>query len=116
MDDFHWVAGVPFSTDPHALRGRLSKHGGTLVLHHDVLEFRAMDGGLDRSITLHEIADVAPHADRPPRLRVTLVSGEHLVYFVLPKRLSFGRNVSASKRDEAVEVIRAALPRDADPG
>jgi hypothetical protein len=103
-----WVAAVPFSSGSSFL-GRLSLWGGTLVLADDVLIFKPLGRiGPRQHIWLKHIESVGPDGDKPPRLRVSVVGSEPLVFIALTRRWASMFSTDTSARDVAVEAIRAA--------
>jgi hypothetical protein len=108
-DRREWVAAVPWSAGT-GFAGRLSKVGGTLVLTADAVAFKPFGGiGRRRTVPLGDVAEVAPVADMPPRLRITLRDGDRIVLMVMPSRTSTSHSGDTSARDDAIAAISARL-------
>ncbi len=84
--------------------------GGVLRLGTDALTFEPRWGlGQTRTIPLDQVSGVREFGERPPRIELSLRSGERVTIMVFPKLISFVWSDDATARDDALARVGQAI-------
>lgn len=106
-----WLAGRPYSSRSSSrVLSRKNMTGGRLVLTASTLKFEAIWRSMNWAVSLCEIASVAAAGERPPRMRVTLKTGDSRVVMVFPEHTRTSIRLAGSdQRDEAIAAVSSAV-------